>query len=103
MNESNIITANIMFKHGIKVYFYPGMSHVKAAIYDGWLCTGSANFDKLSFKDNLELNVATSDPATVKALQESLFEKDFARSREMAGPLRSGLKERISEFWAEQL
>jgi len=31
------------------VWLYPGMSHVKAAVFDGWACLGSANWDKLSF------------------------------------------------------
>jgi len=103
MNASNIVTANKMFKNGIRVYFYPGMSHIKAAIYDGWLCTGSANFDKLSFKDNLEMNLATSHPEIVQELQQILFETDFTKSLEMIEPLQSGLKQRIAEFLAEQL
>lgn len=103
MNASNTMTANIMFKNGIGVYFYPGMSHIKAAIYDGWLCTGSANFDKLSFRDNLELNLATSHPQTVDALLERLFFPDFQKSMEMTEPIEYGLKERIAEFLAEQL
>ncbi len=103
MNESNIITANIMFKNGIRVYFYPQMAHIKAAVYDGWLCTGSANFDKLSFRDNLEFNLATSDPPTVNRLLDTLFVPDFAKSIEMKAPVKAGLKEYIAEFLAEQL
>ena len=30
-----------------------------AAIFDGWACVGSANFDKLSFEVNREVNLAT--------------------------------------------
>ncbi len=103
MNASNVVTANIMFEKGIRVYFYPGMSHVKAAIYDGWLCTGSANFDKLSFRDNIEFNLATSDPESVNYLKEHLFEKDFVKSLEMTQTLESSWRERLAEFLAEQL
>ncbi|MEW5895183.1 MAG: phosphatidylserine/phosphatidylglycerophosphate/cardiolipin synthase family protein [Candidatus Omnitrophota bacterium] len=103
MNKSNIITANILFRNGIKVYFYPGMSHIKAAIYDDWLCTGSANFDRLSLKDNLELNVATSHAETVKLLKERLFEEDFKRSRIMNKTLDADLSDVIAEILAEQL
>ena len=103
MNASNVVTANIMFRNGIKVYFYPGMSHIKAAIYDGWLCAGSANFDKLSFKDNLELNIATSHAPTVKHLEEILFEGDFTKSLLMTKTLEAGWKQRLAEFLAEQL
>ena len=37
-------------RNGVRVYAYPGMTHVKAAIYDGWACVGSANFDKMSLR-----------------------------------------------------
>ncbi len=103
MNKSNIVTANILFRNGIKVYFYPGMSHIKAAIYDGWLCTGSANFDKLSLRDNLEMNVATADERTVEMLKHRLFEKDFSRSQVMTQPLKSNFMDIIAETVAEQL
>jgi len=103
MNANNIVTANIMFKNGIQVYFYPGMSHVKAAIYDGWLCAGSANFDRLSFLENKEFDLATSHKETVDDLRERLFEKDFKRSKKMTALLKSGWKEYIAELLAEQL
>jgi cardiolipin synthase len=103
MNASNIVTANVMFRNGIRVFFYPGMSHIKAAVYDGWMCAGSANFDKLSFRDNLELNLATSDSSTVEELIKNLFEFDFNKSKEMTQLLESGWKEYLAEFFAEQL
>lgn len=103
MNQSNVVTANILFRNGIKVYFFPGMSHIKAAIYDGWLCTGSANFDVLSLRDNLEMNIGTSVPESVEWIKTHLFERDFNRSRLMDGPLDSGLSNIIAEILAEQL
>lgn len=103
MNMNNIITANWMFDNGIKVYFYPGMSHIKAAVYDGWFCSGSANFDKLSFIDNLEFNIATSDPETVRRALTELFEPDFKKSLLMFEPLKSSLKDQIANFLAGQL
>jgi cardiolipin synthase len=103
MNANNVVVANQMFNNGIKVYFYPGMSHVKAAIYDGWLCTGSANFDRLSFWDNKEFNVATAHPATVATVKTRLFEKDFAKSRIMTEPLDNAWKNYLAEILAEQL
>ncbi len=36
MDSSNIVKTNIMLKNGIRVYQYPRISHIKAAIYD-WL------------------------------------------------------------------
>jgi phosphatidylserine/phosphatidylglycerophosphate/cardiolipin synthase-like enzyme len=59
------------------------MTHVKAAIFDGWACVGSANFDKLSLEVNKELNLATSDPATVNDLLDRVFMPDLARSEEV--------------------
>jgi cardiolipin synthase len=73
------------------------MSHVKAAIYDGWLCVGSANFDKLSLKINKELNMATSDPATVDALLRQVFFPDMMVSREIEGPV----EVTFAAYWAE--
>ena len=87
LNASNRVTINTLLSHGIRVYEYPGMSHVKAAIYDGWACVGSANFDKLSLKVNKELNLATSHPETVNALIDRVFIPDLAVSREIVDPV----------------
>jgi cardiolipin synthase len=83
MNRSNLVALNLLTEHGVRVYLYPGMTHVKAAIYDGWASLGTANFDKLSFKVNKEVNVATSDPMVVDALRREVFERDFRISREL--------------------
>ena len=91
MNTANLIAASVFLRNGIRVYAYPGMTHVKAAIYDGWATVGSANFDKLSLRINQETNLATSDPRFVEQLKRDLFERDFTRSREMKEPPRAGL------------
>ena len=83
MNANNLVMTNVMTRYGIRVFLYPGMSHVKAAIYDGWACLGSANFDRLSLRRNQELNIAFSDPDSVQALWEAIFEPDLARSHEV--------------------
>jgi phosphatidylserine/phosphatidylglycerophosphate/cardiolipin synthase-like enzyme len=88
-----------MLEHGIRVYIYPGMSHVKAAVFDGWACLGSANWDRLSFRINKEINIATSDPAAVEELNERLFERDFAQSVEMTEPF----PERWSDYLIEMI
>ena len=86
MNRSNSVALNLLREHGVRVYLYPGMSHVKAAIYDGWACLGTANFDKLSFKINKEVNVATADPDVVRSILEAVFERDFRASTELSAP-----------------
>jgi cardiolipin synthase len=77
---SNRVTANTLAANGVRVYVFPGMTHVKAAVFDGWACLGSANFNKLSLKSNRETNIATSDPRFVDELLRRVFDADFARS-----------------------
>ena len=87
MNSANLFTANQLLAGGVRMFIYPGMTHVKAAIYDGWASFGSANFDRLSFKMNQEINLATSDSEAVSALKEVLFIPHFASSQELMAPL----------------
>ena len=87
VNTSNILAVNAMLEHGIRVFVYPGMSHVKAAVFDGWACLGSANWDKLSFRTNKELNIATSHPEAVDELLERVFFADFEKSVEVTEPM----------------
>ena len=87
MQTSDEVTGNELIENGARVYIYPGMTHVKAAIYDGWACLGSANFNKMSLRVGQELDVAFSDPATVDRLKMDLFDTDFKRSRELTSPV----------------
>jgi cardiolipin synthase len=103
MNAANLMATNVFLRNGVRVYAYPGMTHVKAAIYDGWVCLGSANFDKLSLRINRELDVATSDPAFASSVRRDLFERDFAKSREVTEPRSVGWSTYISSFIANQL
>lgn len=103
MDSANLITAKALLGNGARVYIYPGMTHVKAALYDGWAIVGSANFDKLSLRINQETNLATSDPDFAERLRRELFEVDFARSLELteAAPVR--WRDYIAKAIAEQL
>ena len=98
MNENNVVTVNRLLENGCRVYIYPGMSHVKAAIYDDWACLGSANFDKLSFRINKELNLATSAPEFVQVLKKDLFEKDFEDAVELTKQLPANFKHHLSSL-----
>jgi len=102
LNYSNAVAANIMLRNGIRVYRYPGMSHLKAAVYDGWACVGSANFDKLSLQVNKELNLATSDPETVDELLLRVFAADFASSEELHAPLPVKWTHHFAEFASDE-
>ena len=92
---SNRVTANVLTANGVRVHVFPGMTHVKAAVFDGWACLGSANFNKLSFKSNRETNIATSDQRFVDELLRRVFEADFARS-----PL---LEDAIKVRWTDRV
>lgn len=86
LNENNTATGSVMVEHGIRVFIYPRMTHVKAALFDGWALIGSANYDRLSLRLNEEVNICYSDHAAVRQLEERLFERDFRASREKSTP-----------------
>ncbi len=102
-NASNNVAINKMLKNGIRVYQYPGMSHVKAAIFDGWACVGSANFDKLSFQVNREVNLATSHEPVVNELLDRLFIPDLARSTEITEMLDLTVQARLLEMFVDEV
>ena len=101
INKSNALAANAMLEHGIRVFLYPGMSHVKAAVFDGWACVGSANWDKLSFRTNKELNIATSHPPSVQKLERRVFLPDFAESVELIEPFPARWSDHLAELVAD--
>ena len=103
MKLSNESTINSMLKNGIRVYSYPGMTHLKAAVYDGWACLGSANFDKISLHINQEINFGTSHPETVQKLVDRVFIPDFATSRELDKLIPLRWTHRIAEVIADEL
>ena len=103
LNASNKVTINDLLDHGVRVYEYPGMSHVKAAIFDGWASVGSANFDKLSLQVNKELNLATSDADTVKALLEQVFIPDMMMSTEITERVEVTVATRLTEIAVDEL
>lgn len=102
-NASNRVAINKMLRNGIRVYQYPGMSHVKAAIFDGWACVGSANFDKLSLQVNRELNLATSYSPVVNKLLEGLFIPDLARSTEIKESLATTMQTHLWELVVDEV
>ena len=81
MDAGNLGTARGLIEAGAKVYRYPKMTHMKVIICDGWAQAGSANLDILSMRINRELNLAFSDPATIRELERKVFQPDFRRSR----------------------
>jgi cardiolipin synthase len=103
MDASNVVVANALFRQGVRVFIYPGFSHLKAAIFDGWACLGSANLDKMSLRVNEEMNLATSHPPAVAELKARVFDVDFAKSVEMTEPLPENLSHKLAALIANQL
>jgi phosphatidylserine/phosphatidylglycerophosphate/cardiolipin synthase-like enzyme len=103
MNQANVIAANALLRAGARVYNYRGMSHVKAAIYDGWSVIGSANFDRLSFRVNLEMNLASSAPEFTNQVLERIFFADFDASDELHEALPQTWRHRVASIVASQL
>ena len=95
ITRNNVLAANALLRNGVRIFIYPGMSHVKAALFDDWACLGTANWDRWSLYLNKELNIATSEPTVVQALRKKLFEKDFETAVE--------LTEEIPEHWSDYL
>jgi cardiolipin synthase len=103
VNRSNVLAANAMLSNGIRVYIYPGTSHLKGAIYDGWLCLGSANFDDLSLRVNKELNIATADPVAVQEFLDKVLLPDFETSVELKEPIPQKWSDYLMELMADHL
>jgi cardiolipin synthase len=103
MNRSNAVAVNVMLRHGIRVFRYPGMSHIKAAVFDGWVSLGSANFDKMSLQINRELNLATANPDAVKQVLDKIFVPDFEVSDEVLSPQPLTIANHVAELFADEL
>lgn len=86
-------------RSGVHVRVYPGLTHVKAALYDGWVCLGSANFDNLSLRIKPETNVATSDAWLAERLRRELLEADLAESKELLEPRFAGGAPAFPRTW----
>jgi cardiolipin synthase A/B len=101
LDLSNQKVINTMLHNGIRVFRYPGMTHVKAAVYDGWACLGSANFDKLSLQVNREVNLGISHPATVNRLLAEVFYPDFDKSEELFEAAPISARHHLAEWVAD--
>lgn len=103
IDRSNVRAINAMLDNGIRVYIYPGESHIKGAVYDGWICLGSANFDQLSLRMNKEMNIATSSPVAVQGFVDKVIVPDFEKSIELKQPLPKKWSDFLMEIIADQL
>lgn len=103
MQSASRSAADDLIAAGAQVYQYPGMTHMKVVICDGWATFGSANLDTLSMKINRELNLAFSDPATLRRLEQAVFAKDLPIARRLTRDDTAGLGNRLVRILADQL
>jgi cardiolipin synthase len=100
-NRVNRVTADRLLRAGVRVYLYPGMTHVKALTVDGcWAYTGSGNFDPLSLRHDRELGLAVSAGPVIGELEERLFVPDFRPEWELHAPLPLSAGDRAAELLA---
>ena len=98
------MTANRLLAAGVRVYLYPGMTHVKALAVDGvWAYTSTGNFDNLSLRHNRELGLAISDGAVIPEIEDRLFLSDFDPAWELTEPLPVGPLDYLYELIATAL
>ena len=94
---ANLVALNTLLRHGARVFLYPSMTHVKAAVFDGWACFGSANYDDLSLHKNIEVNLCTGDESFVQRLVDELLLEGQDASREITKPLPLTLWDELAE------
>jgi cardiolipin synthase len=88
IDGANRVTANRLLAAGVRVYLYPGMTHVKATAVDGrWAYLGTGNFDALSLRHNRELGLAVGGGPVLDVLEEVLFRPDMRPEWELGEPL----------------
>src|SRR5207247_1000587 len=88
INQATRAVANRLLAAGVRVYLYPGMTHVKAVAVDGvWAYLGTGNLDPLSLRHNQELGLAISGSPVITELERRLFLEDMRPERELTQPL----------------
>ena len=82
------VTANRLLRAGVRIYMYPGATHVKAACADTrWAYLGTGNFDNLSLRRNNEVGVSISSGPLIEEVEQTLFLPDFHPEWEVRKPL----------------
>lgn len=88
LNRYETLTANRLFRGGVRVYLFPIMTHVKAMSVDGvWAYLGTGNFDELSLRNNREVGLSVTGAGVVADLDRALFFPDIAASQELTALL----------------
>ncbi|HEX3849816.1 MAG TPA: phospholipase D-like domain-containing protein, partial [Polyangiaceae bacterium] len=74
-----------LLRAGVRIFEWDeSVLHTKSAVVDGmWSTTGTFNFDYLSLRVNLEVNISVLDARFASTLERSFLE-DFERCREVS-------------------
>jgi len=99
--RAELVAANYLIQQGVRVFFYPGMTHVKALLVDDWACVGSGNLNQFGLSLCQEQNVGTSDPGFANRLKQDLFEEDFTHCYELTEPVPLEWKDFVADFLLE--
>jgi cardiolipin synthase A/B len=92
---------NRLLRLGIRVYFQPGITHVKAAAIDGcWAYIGTGNFDSLSFRRNSEVGLVVGSGPIIQEVEKGILQGSFQDEWEVTSPLPVSLKDRLAEWLA---
>jgi cardiolipin synthase len=77
-------TWNALLSRGVRLFEYQrGVLHSKSAVIDGrWSTVGTFNFDYLSLRMNLEVNLSVLDSRFGEQMEQS-FQLDLAESKEV--------------------
>jgi cardiolipin synthase len=101
IDRANRVLANRLLAAGVRVYIYPGMTHVKAMTVDGcWAYLGTGNFDALSLRHNYELGLAVTACPLVSQLEQQLFLPDFRPEWELTRPVSVTVADYLAEVVA---
>jgi len=104
MDRALRVAINRLLRAGVRVYRYPGTTHVKAASVDSrWAYFGTGNFDSLSLRRNCEVGLAVSAGPIIAELEEKLFREDFQPEWEVTEPLSVNLGDYACELLATLL
>jgi cardiolipin synthase len=101
IDAANRVTANRLLCSGVRVYLYPGMTHVKAGVVDGcWAYLGTGNFDPLSLNHNHEFGLAICDGPVIGELEKLLTGSGLHPEWELKEPLPLTLRDRACALLA---
>jgi cardiolipin synthase len=100
-NRANRVLANRLLRAGVRVYVYPGMTHVKAVSVDGvWAYLGTGNFDPLSMRHNYEVGLSIHAGPVIAELEQRLFRTDFRPEWELTAPVPVSIQDHLAEWVA---